>query len=403
MNEKEKKAVRADVKRSILYYFETTNIKDLTEEQIFEAKNEMQKRLKIFQKIKGEINSAINKSYESFFQKMESGERTLQNWDELVELFRDYGLAYNAWKKVHKYVSGADSTIFDIVISRTFSGGKLEAARVELKNAQENLTNKRKIYTDLFDEIVKTFAREIGWRKNMFDVLDDIKNQIQNPSYYISNIDIKTVSYVKQLKEPNSQNSRFTIDFHYHHEKYYRRNNDGPFEKNLDSKIFFTVLREYLRKPKVIICDGDYRYNHNWWEKDIHNEFYRCFNQFAKDAKKFQKTRRLKTQAAVNKKTQRGLASSFRSQKQFKMQLQLKDTCPYCNNDFLTNNLTEKIHLDHIYPVSKGGHSVPENLVFICETCNKNKADQTLHKFCLKMDYNSNNICEILLRLGKDI
>ena len=36
-----------------------------------------------------------------------------------------------------------------------------------------------------------------------------------------------------------------------------------------------------------------------------------------------------------------------------------------------------KLHVDHIYPVSKGGRTVPENLQTLCERCNMGKSNKT--------------------------
>lgn len=35
-----------------------------------------------------------------------------------------------------------------------------------------------------------------------------------------------------------------------------------------------------------------------------------------------------------------------------------------------------KLHVDHIVPVSKGGRTVPENLLTLCEHCNIGKSDK---------------------------
>ena len=52
------------------------------------------------------------------------------------------------------------------------------------------------------------------------------------------------------------------------------------------------------------------------------------------------------------------------------------ENCPYCSE-----KLTDNAHLDHIYPVSKGGLSIVENLVWCCATCNSIKSDKGLVQF----------------------
>ena len=44
------------------------------------------------------------------------------------------------------------------------------------------------------------------------------------------------------------------------------------------------------------------------------------------------------------------------------------DFYPYCKVELAGRTLNDKIHLDHIYPVSKGGYSVFEDLVLMCES-----------------------------------
>lgn len=50
--------------------------------------------------------------------------------------------------------------------------------------------------------------------------------------------------------------------------------------------------------------------------------------------------------------------------------------CPYCGGD-----LGAEPHLDHIYPVTKGGLSIVENLIWCCSTCNGLKSDKGLMQF----------------------
>ena len=121
------------------------------------------------------------------------------------------------------------------------------------------------------------------------------------------------------------------------------------------------------------------------------------------NVKKKLTTSRLKAQAAENKDAQRNLVSSYRTQKTFRMQTERLSGCPYCGNYFEGNVLNRTVELDHIYPVSKGGQSVNENLVFICSDCNSKKSNDTLIIFCNKNNYEYDAVIKNLLRLGKDV
>lgn len=48
--------------------------------------------------------------------------------------------------------------------------------------------------------------------------------------------------------------------------------------------------------------------------------------------------------------------------------------CAYCLEVYEPQNL----HIDHIYPRSKGGLNLPENLITACKDCNQEKHDKVL-------------------------
>ncbi|MFN0121452.1 MAG: HNH endonuclease [Blastocatellia bacterium] len=50
-----------------------------------------------------------------------------------------------------------------------------------------------------------------------------------------------------------------------------------------------------------------------------------------------------------------------------------KQRCQYCGRRGTAFDLT----LDHVLPRSKGGQTIPENLVACCRTCNQRKGDRT--------------------------
>lgn len=59
-------------------------------------------------------------------------------------------------------------------------------------------------------------------------------------------------------------------------------------------------------------------------------------------------------------------------------------TCQKCGckvHDRTTGdwNTPDKAHIDHIIPISKGGHSEPSNLQVLCRTCNLSKHDKILN------------------------
>jgi hypothetical protein len=74
------------------------------------------------------------------------------------------------------------------------------------------------------------------------------------------------------------------------------------------------------------------------------------------------------------------------------------EKCPYCEA-----SLGADAHLDHIYPVSKGGLSIVENLVWCCSACNSAKADRGLLQFLQMRGVLVDAAISRLLRMGKHI
>jgi 5-methylcytosine-specific restriction endonuclease McrA len=101
---------------------------------------------------------------------------------------------------------------------------------------------------------------------------------------------------------------------------------------------------------------------------------------------------KLKAAAASAMGKTRDHANTIRSQ------IKKSEHCPYCG-DILQ---TADCHLDHIYPVAKGGHSTPTNMVFVCARCNMKKKDMTLNQFIDLYKMNRNRVWEQLQALGKD-
>lgn len=96
--------------------------------------------------------------------------------------------------------------------------------------------------------------------------------------------------------------------------------------------------------------------------------------------------------AAASDKHTRGRAASL------KYLVKKTKECPYCGQD-----LGNRPHLDHIYPVSKGGLSIVENLVWCCSTCNSLKADKGLMQYLTERRIGIEETIFRLHSLGKHV
>jgi len=118
----------------------------------------------------------------------------------------------------------------------------------------------------------------------------------------------------------------------------------------------------------------------------------------AESRKKEDETKVVELQArlASSEKEVRKQARKFRQD--LHKQLQVAAVCPYCNGDLNDGNA----HLDHIYPVSKGGKSTAKNLVFVCAQCNQDKSNLTLRAFLLRFLKDEQAVYSHLELLKKD-
>jgi len=151
-------------------------------------------------------------------------------------------------------------------------------------------------------------------------------------------------------------------------------------------------------KPRVKVTSESAK-----WIVEFTDEVVSAINAQIPLVKRKKAIAKLKAQASENFDIQRNLISSYRTQREFTYQLERSDACPYCERKFQSHILDSKIHLDHIYPVSKGGLSIRENLVFICSDCNVKKSDITLAIFCSRNGLDREKVTSKLLKLGKDV
>ena len=119
------------------------------------------------------------------------------------------------------------------------------------------------------------------------------------------------------------------------------------------------------------------------------------FNQDNKIQKAKDESAKHKAHSYAYQEKTRELAEEVK--REIKSQLNKFKVCPYCESD-----LGEIPHADHIYPVSKGGLSTKENMVYICQGCNSSKSDKTLNVFIKSKGLDRDKVESNLELLGKD-
>lgn len=78
--------------------------------------------------------------------------------------------------------------------------------------------------------------------------------------------------------------------------------------------------------------------------------------------------------------------------------VQRTSDCPYCGEPIVGTP-----HLDHIHPVSCGGLSVLENLVWACQPCNGRKSNKTVLEFCEQSSLDLSTVIHRLRSQGKRV
>lgn len=157
-------------------------------------------------------------------------------------------------------------------------------------------------------------------------------------------------------------------------------------KKAADAIKSFGFLREYSILPQAI---GEI-------ERKIENikkTNEKIMKEKEEKAKKFQKHEVAYAKAAImDKKARRNIST-------LKNIIEPFEFCPYCNSPL--NG--EEMHLDHIYPVVKGGLSTTENLVYCCKKCNLKKGDKGLIEFLISENSDVQIVVNRLIKMGKKI
>lgn len=123
----------------------------------------------------------------------------------------------------------------------------------------------------------------------------------------------------------------------------------------------------------------------------IQNQISRYQTYLDKKLKKEEQFDLARGLAATVTKKSRDLADEV------KCKILRNEYCPYCGDKLLDN-----CHADHIYPISKGGLSVPKNMVYVCRTCNIKKGSLTLTAFIKKYKFDRDYIERNLELLNKE-
>jgi len=171
---------------------------------------------------------------------------------------------------------------------------------------------------------------------------------------------------------------------------------------------YYTPSNEFLKKQKLL---NDYKHFHAR-DKKLRSELYSTIDNYRLRIRVFKKAiekiQLMKKRANERERTAKINAfekknrSGAKSIKDKLLQLAKSKknwSCCYCEE---ASNISDSV-ADHIHPVNKGGLTTLQNMVLICRDCNSKKTNLTLRRFCKKYEFDYDEVCERLEKLGKDV
>lgn len=278
---------------------------------------------------------------------VEVAEGELIRYKQDIEKLTEYDAAYRKWRSI------------EAQLSRKFSEEKNEL----LSNINNN---------ELFLGFIRRGLNGLGTQK--LSALESSHHEKRKQSYLeIWGIEPKDESFL----EPSRPFSRLINE--------HGLKNGVSF---LETQIKEAKELEEYKKEKKADIESKLKSNEKRRKAEQEKASAKLQNEYAAlDAK----LGRYKARTVRKTKDARRLADSLKDS------VYKTSSCPYC-----TQKIEDSGHLDHIYPLSKGGLSVESNLVFVCSACNLKKSDMTLNQFIRKHSLDRVRIEKVLYDLGKD-
>ena len=252
----------------------------------------------------------------------------------------------------------------------------LEDLELALPRAQSDVLKCKNSLNELTIEEIRSGLKEVNAQIEFYDMAVSLYNQ---PAKDFSGFFLGT----KQYQCDESTRLKFWA-LHKQREPLWGRRSDLLWrEKNLPEKAeALKIAESWLLRLEAAISSK---------RKQKNLMATRQAEAISQERKKKEKHDELRAAAAANVKETRDLGANVRRG------LAKNHSCPYCGGSNGSDS-----HADHIYPVSKGGRSVPKNMVFVCAKCNIMKTNLTLTAFIKKYTLDRDAIEERLSKLHKD-
>lgn len=158
------------------------------------------------------------------------------------------------------------------------------------------------------------------------------------------------------------------------------------------------AIRKINRALETEVSEQQRRLN---FEENFVEEDDPFIMDYKKDLERKQKKLEKLTNKLKKQQRKKGVISAYQNKSRnlastIKAGLVNHKVCPYCEKE-----IQGEAEADHIYPVSLGGLSTSENMVYVCKQCNRKKDQLTLREFINKYSLDRERIERNLNSLGK--
>jgi len=206
--------------------------------------------------------------------------------------------------------------------------------------------------------------------------------------------DIKEDIYLKDLTKKERKVLFCPTCKHDFYEKGIKKYCSIQCRKKAEQLIKESKKKRKYQEKNCIVCGKKFithKYNHKFCSSKCNREFWlkKPFKKFCKKCNKPFITK-MNTKLYCSKEcSSRGYSMNHNNWLKLRFEILKRDnfTCQYCGRNVKEDGI--KLHLDHIFPKSKGGKDEEHNLITSCIECNSGKSDILLeNKIKEKQDDN---------------
>lgn len=153
------------------------------------------------------------------------------------------------------------------------------------------------------------------------------------------------------------------------------------------SKKYRDYIKKYRRRAEVVgkdrLISKRYREKNSEKIKVYRKDYYERTKEKNKEKRReYVKQNKLSYRIYASKRRSKLKNGSYTKDDVINILKNQDNKCVYCKK-----NLDDGYHVDHIYPLSKGGDNTPKNIQITCPSCNGRKKDKLPEYFAREIGY----------------